>query len=79
MPDDKSTITDWKRRAAEYERIIAKFEQLENEMRVRRRSATDSVMLMIDERLKLNERTLKSMRMGLTLAQQEIKRLEAQD
>ena len=79
MPADKSTVADWNRRAAEYQRIIAKFEQLENDMRARRRSATDFVMVMIDERLKLNERALKSMRMGLKTAQQEIARLEAQE
>ena len=34
-------------------------------------------MVIIDERLALNERTLKSMRLGLQTARQEIERLEA--
>ena len=77
MPSDTPDVAEWKRRAAEYERIIATFEKIGNEMRARRREATDSVMEMIDERLKLNERTVNSMRLGLETVLREIKRVEA--
>ena len=77
MPSDTPDVAEWKRRAAEYERIIATFEKIGNEMRARRREATDSVMEMIDERLKLNDRTVNSMRLGLETVLREIKRVEA--
>jgi hypothetical protein len=77
VPPVPSTLAEWKISAKEYPRIIEKFETMQRDMRERRRSATDSVMVIIDERLKLNDRILHSMRMGLKMAEEEIKRLEA--
>ena len=72
-----TTLEEWKRSAKNYQRVMDKFETIQSEIRVRRRDASDSVMLVLDDRLKLNDRTLKSMRIGLKMAEQEIKRLEA--
>ena len=76
MPADNKVVAEWKRRVAEYERIVEKFEQLGNDMRARRKGAIDSVMVMLDERLKLNDRTLASMRQGLKSAKEQLKRFE---
>jgi hypothetical protein len=63
--------------ARNYQRVIDKFESLQAEIRARRSDASDSVMLVLDDGLKMNERTLTSMRAGLKLAHHEIKRLGA--
>ena len=77
MLSDHPVLDEWKRRAQEYERIIAAFEKMGNDMRRRRIGALDSVMELLDDRIELNERTMKSMRLGLKTAQDEIRRLEA--
>ena len=76
MPPVPSTLEEWKVSARNYKRVIERFETIQKEMRARRNVASDSVMLVLDDRLKLNERTLKSMRAGLQMAEDEIKRLE---
>ena len=43
-------LDEWKRRAQEYERIIAAFEKMGNDMRRRRIGALDSVMELLDAR-----------------------------
>ena len=59
-------------------RIIDVFVKIGRDMRARRKSAMDSVMALIDERIELNERTLRSIRRDLEAARREIRRLEAQ-
>ena len=76
MSSDHPVVDEWKRRVEEYERIIAGFEKIGNDMRRRRVGAIDSVMVLLDERIELTERTIRSIQQGLEIARLEIKRLE---
>ena len=55
-----------------YEDAIARFERTRAQMLARRRGAADTVMVQIDESLKLNERTLASLRQILVTAKEEL-------
>lgn len=66
---------DLRRRATQYERLIEQFERVRTDLLKRRTQASDSEGVTIDERLQLNDRTLKSVREELKVAKEEIKRL----
>jgi hypothetical protein len=55
-----------------YEQTIARFERAAHRLRNRRKSAADSVMVLIDERLALNQRTLVSLKGVLATARMEL-------
>ena len=59
-------------RIAVYENVIASFEGNRQRMLNRRKGATDSVMVRIDESLQLNERTLKSLKSILSAAKRQL-------
>jgi hypothetical protein len=56
-----------------YGETIASFERARGRMTQRRKGAPDSVMQLIDERLALNERTLKSLRRVLEITETELR------
>ena len=56
-----------------YEEVIRSFERARERMQQRRQSASDSVMVHIDESLSLNRRTLESLNRVLATAQQQLK------
>jgi hypothetical protein len=57
-----------------YEEAVATFENARKKMQARRRGASDSVMVHLDESLKLNERALTSLRRVLETAKEELRR-----
>ena len=61
-------------RVREFERALAGFESMRTRLLDRRQNATDSAMLRIDEMLKVNARTLKSLSGALECAKLELKR-----
>jgi hypothetical protein len=67
---------EWQRLVVQYEEVIAKFEQTRLDLLKRRGSATKAVGLILDERLKLNDCTLKALREGLATAKKGMRRLE---
>jgi outer membrane protein assembly factor BamD (BamD/ComL family) len=66
-----------KERLADLETAIAGFERRRAELIVRRRGAVDHVMVEIDERLKVNERTTEALKRTLELVQADLRRTEA--
>ena len=56
-----------------YEEVIRSFERARERMQQRRLSASDSVMVHIDESLSLNRRTLESLNRVLATAQEQLK------
>jgi hypothetical protein len=56
-----------------YEDVIRTFERARDRMRQRRQGATDSVMVHIDESLKLNQRTLDSLARVLATAKEQLR------
>jgi hypothetical protein len=56
-----------------YEQVIRGFEATRQRMRERRRGASDSVMVHIDEMLTLNERTLTSLNGVLKTAREQLR------
>jgi hypothetical protein len=56
-----------------YEDVIRNFEESRSRMWERRRGATDSVMVHIDDCLALNERTLQSLNRVLCTAQDQLR------
>jgi hypothetical protein len=56
-----------------YEQVIRGFEATRQRMRERRRGASDSVMVHIDETLALNERTLTSLNGVLKTAREQLR------
>ena len=61
-----------------YEETIESFERARDRMRLRRKEATDSVMVIIDERLALNQRTLDLLNGMLAAAKEELHRVRSQ-
>lgn len=61
-------------RVKEFERALAGFETMRTKLLERRQNATDSAMLRIDEMLRVNARTLKSLSAALGSAKQELTR-----
>jgi hypothetical protein len=59
-----------------FEEVVTNFERLRADITRRRRGAADHVMVVLDERLEVNARTLKALKAGLELARQELKRAE---
>ena len=57
-----------------YEQTIVNFEGVCDRLRVRRSAANDSVMVIIDERLALHERTLTSLKKVLATTEGELRR-----
>lgn len=64
-------------RVREFQRVLASFEAMRTRLLQRRQDATDSAMLRIDEMLKVNTRTLKSLSAALDVANHELRREEA--
>lgn len=64
-------------RVKEFERALAGFDGMRMKLLDRRQNATDSAMLRIDEMLKVNARTLKSLGAALESARQELRREQA--
>lgn len=60
-----------------YEEVIRAFEEARKRMRERRGGAVDSMMVHIDESLKLNERTLESLGRVLTTAKEQLRQERA--
>ena len=56
-----------------YEEVIRSFQSARERMQQRRRGASDSVMVHIDESLRLNERTLDSLNRVLATAREHLK------
>src|SRR5207249_12207968 len=53
---------------ARFEEVVASFERVRADILQRRRGAADHVMVVLDERLDVNARTLKSLKQSLELA-----------
>jgi len=62
-----------------YQEVIGSFEQARERMKQRRRGATDSVMVHLDESLALNKRTLDSLKRVRSSAKEQLKQLESGD
>jgi hypothetical protein len=58
-----------------YDEVIASFEAARDRMRERRRGAIDGVMVHLDESLRLNQRTLESLRRVRTTTKEQLEAL----
>ena len=74
MSGDKYAV-DWRRRATQYQGLIDQFERVRTDLLKRRGKASKAEQVTIDERLEVNDRTLKSVREELSVAQAQIERL----
>jgi hypothetical protein len=73
MPADKYVL---RRRATKYVTLLAQFERVKADLLKRRATASGAEMAKIEDRLQLNELTLKSVREELRATKEEIERLE---
>jgi len=73
MPN-ASTVATLRENLRVYEEAIATFESARKKMQARRRGASDSVMVHLDESLKLNERALASLKRVADTAKEELHR-----
>jgi hypothetical protein len=78
MPN-AATVAKLRENLRVYEDAIATFERARKTMQARRRGASDSVMVHLDQSLKLNERTLASLQRVLDTAKEELRREMARD
>jgi hypothetical protein len=65
-----------RRRAAKYEKLVQQFEQVRAELLNQRKTATESEIVTINERLRVNDRTLVSVREELRFTREHIERIE---
>jgi uncharacterized protein YukE len=73
MPEEPR-ISKMRESIKTYEEAIATFETARSKMQQRRHGASDSVMVHLDESLKLNQRTLESLQRVLQTAKDELDR-----
>jgi hypothetical protein len=69
-------VATLKKTVAEFEACVASFEKARLVMLQRRQSAVDGAMVVLEDMLKHNERTLKSLRQGVDFLKVEIAREE---
>jgi hypothetical protein len=69
-------VTTLKLTVAHLEAAVASSERSREDMLFRRRSATDSMMVLLDHRLEHNARTLRSLKRGLEVLKLELLREE---
>jgi hypothetical protein len=72
VPPDASQIAKLRQSVRLYEGAVATFERARDTMQKRRRGASDSVMVHLDESLKLNQRALESLRRVLETAKADL-------
>jgi hypothetical protein len=72
MPKVPPIVANLEDTVRTYEEVIRSFENARARMQQRRSGAPDSVMLHIDQSLKLNERTLESLNRVLTTAREQL-------
>ena len=78
MASSSERLARLREQIEEYERIIASFERMNGELRLRRTNASPEIRAFCDRHIELNARTLAAMRDGLKHVQEQFKRAAGQ-